>query len=127
MSMDAKRVAENATLMKRATYAAVSVAVLLVIIKAVALWFTGSVAMLGTLLDSLLDGSASLLNLVAVRHALTPADQEHRFGHGKAESLAGLAQAMFIAGSALFLVLHAIDRLLHPRALESLEIGRAHV
>lgn len=114
MSMDAKRVAENATLMKRATYAAVSVAVLLVIIKAVALWFTGSVAMLGTLLDSLLDGSASLLNLVAVRHALTPADQEHRFGHGKAEALAGLGQSFFIFASAGYIIYEAIQRIITP-------------
>jgi len=114
MSMDAKRVAENATLMKRATYAAVSVAVLLVVIKAVALWFTGSVAMLGTLLDSLLDGSASLLNLVAVRHALTPADQEHRFGHGKAEALAGLGQSFFIFASAGYIIYEAIQRIITP-------------
>ena len=114
MSMDAKRVAENATLMKRATYAAVIVAVLLVVIKAVALWFTGSVAMLGTLLDSLLDGSASLLNLVAVRHALTPADQEHRFGHGKAEALAGLGQSFFIFASAGYIIYEAIQRIITP-------------
>jgi ferrous-iron efflux pump FieF len=115
MALDAKTAAENAILMKRATYAAVCVAVVLVVLKAGALWFTGSVAMLGTLLDSLLDGSASLLNLVAVRHALTPADQEHRFGHGKAEALAGLGQSFFIFGSAGYSVYEAFQRIMTPQ------------
>ena len=94
----AAEAAHNARLMRQATYAAVAVAVTLVVIKAVAVYMTGSVAMLGTLFDSLLDGAASLLNLVAVRHALTPADDEHRFGHGKAEALAGMGQSIFILG-----------------------------
>jgi len=102
----------NGRLMRQATYAAVAVAVLLVIMKSVTLYLTGSVAMLGTLMDSLLDGAASLLNLVAVRHSLTPADHEHRFGHGKAEALAGLGQAIFIFGSAGFIVYEAISRII---------------
>ena len=65
---------------------------------------TDSVSLLSTLLNSLLDAAASLVNLVAVRTALTPADAEHRFGHGKAEPLAALGQSAFIAGSALFLL-----------------------
>jgi ferrous-iron efflux pump FieF len=58
-----------------------------------------------------------------VRYSLMPADDEHRFGHGKAESLAGLAQAMFIAGSAVFLMLHAVDRLLNPQPLQAIGVG----
>jgi ferrous-iron efflux pump FieF len=54
-----------------------------------------------------------------------PADDEHRFGHGKAESLAALGQATFIAGSAVFLVLHAVERLLNPLPLDRLGIGIA--
>ncbi|MEQ9225634.1 MAG: cation diffusion facilitator family transporter [Parvibaculum sp.] len=106
--------ARNAQLMKRATYAAVVVAIVLVAMKSVVLWFTGSVAMLGTLFDSLLDGSASLLNLFAVRAALVPADHEHRFGHGKAEALAGLGQSVFIFGSAGYITFEAVRRLLNP-------------
>ena len=119
MALDPKTAAENATLMKRATYAAVTVAVTLVVIKGAALWVTDSVAMLGTLLDSLLDGSASLLNLVAVRHALTPADQEHRFGHGKAEALAGLGQSFFIFGSAGYIIYEAVQRLITPEPVHN--------
>jgi ferrous-iron efflux pump FieF len=72
-----------------------------------------------------MDAAASLINLFAVRYALRPADAEHRFGHGKAEALAGLAQAAFIAGSSLFLLLQALDRLLHPRPLQALPAGIA--
>ncbi|HAC58937.1 MAG TPA: divalent metal cation transporter FieF, partial [Rhodobiaceae bacterium] len=89
--------------MQRATVAAVVVAALLVALKAAVYWTTDSVAMLGTLLDSLLDGAASVLNLVAVRASLMPPDKEHRFGHGKAESLGALGQGALVAGSAVFL------------------------
>ena len=91
-------------LVRFATYASVATALVLIVAKVVAYLMTDSVSLLSTLLDSLLDVAASLLNLIAVRHALTPADREHRFGHGKAEPLAGLGQAAFITGSAIFLI-----------------------
>ncbi|KOO11670.1 ferrous iron transporter, partial [Vibrio xuii] len=73
--------------------------------------------------DSMLDIAASLVNLVVVRYSLQPADREHTFGHGKAESLAALAQAMFISGSAVFLILNGVDRFFRPHALQSPEYG----
>jgi len=116
---------ENARLMRRATVAAVAVAVLLVFVKMVAWWLTDSVSLLSSLVDSMLDVGASLVNLLAVRHALQPADYEHRFGHGKAEHLAGLGQAAFVVGAAVFLLIEASHRLVHPRAVEHGEIGIA--
>ncbi|MGH6661588.1 MAG: cation diffusion facilitator family transporter [Rhodospirillales bacterium] len=110
-------------LMKLATYASVTVATVLIVTKAVAWVLTDSVSMLSTLIDSLLDVGASLVNLIAVRQALEPADREHRFGHGKAEALAGLAQAAFIGGSAMFLVVQAGERLINPRFVVNTEIG----
>ena len=110
-------------LMKLATYASVTVATVLIVAKAVAWVLTDSVSLLSTLIDSLLDVGASLVNLIAVRHALEPADREHRFGHGKAEALAGLAQAAFIGGSAMFLVVQAGERLINPRFVVNTEIG----
>ncbi len=102
-------------LMRRATYASVTVAVVLIAAKLAAWLVTDSVALLASLIDSLLDALASLVNLFAVRQALTPADKEHRFGHGKAEALAGLGQAALIIGSALFLVVESIQRLISPQ------------
>jgi ferrous-iron efflux pump FieF len=117
--------AEAVRLLHRATAASVAVALILIVAKLAAFMLTDSVAILSTLVDSLLDALASLLNLFAVRHALQPADREHRFGHGKAEALAGLGQAGFIAGSAVFLLFEAGRRLISPQlvAAESVGIG----
>ncbi len=114
---------ENARLLRLATRASVATASVLIAAKLAAWLLTGSVSVLASLVDSLMDAAASLVNLIAVQYSLEPPDEEHRFGHGKAESLAGLAQATFIAGSAAFLMLHAIDRLLHPRPLEDVAVG----
>lgn len=116
---------EAARLLRLATYSSVATALLLIAAKLVAWLATGSVSVMASLVDSLMDAGASLVNLLAVRYALMPADDEHRFGHGKAESLAGLGQATFIAGSALFLILQAVDRLRFPRPLEDPAIGIA--
>ncbi|MDQ6995378.1 MAG: cation diffusion facilitator family transporter [Mariprofundaceae bacterium] len=116
---------EIATWMKRASYASASVAGLLIISKLMAWLWIDSVSLLATLLDSCLDAVASLITLFAVRHALEPADSDHRFGHGKAESLAALAQSMFITGSALFLILEAFSRFFHPEPLQNVTIGLA--
>ena len=113
----------KAQLMRRATYASVTVAFTLIIIKFIAYVLTGSVAVLSSLVDSVLGAFASVVNLFAVRHALTPADEEHRFGHGKAEPLAGLAQAAFIAGSSLFLVFEAINRMINPLQIQHSIVG----
>jgi ferrous-iron efflux pump FieF len=115
----------RARMLRIATYASVATAVLLVAAKALAWSITGAVSVLASLVDSLMDAGASLLNLFAVGYALKPADTEHRFGHGKSESLAGLAQATFIGGSAIFLVVHAVNRLISPRPLEDLWVGVA--
>ena len=114
---------EVARLMRLATYASISVATILIIAKSIAWGMSGSVSLLATLIDSTLDAFASLINLIAVRHALSPADKEHRFGHGKAEALAGLGQAAFIAGSAGFLLLEAGRRIAHPLPLEAPGVG----
>ena len=110
--------AQHARLLQAATFAAVGVALVLVIVKAAAFIFTGSVSILSTLIDSMLDVMASLVNLFAVRHALVPADAEHRFGHGKAEPIAGLAQSAFIIGSGAFLMFEAGSRFVHPHLVE---------
>ena len=111
--------------MRLATYAALTAALSLALAKAVAWWLSGSVSLLAGLTDSLLDGAASLLNLIAVHYALRPADDDHRYGHGKAEALAGLGQALFIGASALLVGSHAIDRLLNPEPLGAPTLGVA--
>ncbi len=102
-------------LMRWATRASVAVATLLVLGKAIVWWLSSSVAMLGSLADSALDMAASLVTLLAIRTAIAPPDAEHRFGHGKAEALAGLFQAMLMGGSALFLALQSLERFFDPQ------------
>jgi len=114
---------ESARLLRFATYASVGTAVLLIAAKLIAWFSTNSVSLLATLIDSCMDAAASIINLLAIRHALTPADREHRFGHGKVESLAGLAQSMFIVGSAGFLILEALNRLVDSSRVSHAGIG----
>ena len=115
--------AAHGRLMRRATYASVAVASVLIVVKLGAWAVTDSVALLSTLVDSLLDAAASVVNLIAVRQSLQPADHEHRFGHGKAEPLAGLGQAAFIAGSSALLVIEATSRLFAPVPVARTEVG----
>jgi ferrous-iron efflux pump FieF len=114
---------EAARLMRLATYASVAVAGVLIGAKLFAWLATDSVSMLSTLLDSVLDAAASMINLFAVRHALTPADREHRFGHGKAEPLAALGQSAFVAGSAVLLIVEVVRRLWRPQPIENGDLG----
>ena len=93
---------------KRAALLAVVTALILILIKGFAWWYTGSVSMLASITDSLLDLLASFINMLILRFALMPADSNHAFGRGKAESLAALAQSAFISGSAIFLLLQGI-------------------
>ena len=68
---------------------------------------------------------ASLLNLIAVHYSLRPADDDHRYGHGKAEALAGLGQALFIGVSAVLVAIHGVQRLLDPQPLGDTGAGIA--
>lgn len=117
--------AEAARLLRIATSASVVTAALLILAKLAAWLATGSVSVLASLVDSVMDAGASLVNLLAVRWSLQPADSDHRFGHGKAQPLAALGQAAFIAGSAVFLGLQAVDRLLHPQPITNAKFGLA--
>ncbi|PWB34412.1 divalent metal cation transporter FieF [Pseudomonas sp. SDI] len=115
--------AQHARLLRLATRASLAVASILIVTKAVAWWLSGSISLLAGLTDSLLDGVASFLNLLAVHYALRPADDDHRFGHGKAEALAGMAQALFIAVSAVLIAVQAYERLQNPQPLGDATVG----
>ncbi len=110
-------------LLKIATSASVVVATSLVVIKGIAWIKTGSVAMMGSLLDSILDAAAAGLNMYFVRRALKPADERHRFGHGKAEPVGGVFQAMIIGGSAIFLAAESVRRFFEPEMPTNSELG----
>lgn len=113
----------HGSLTTRAALASVAMALMLLVLKGVAAYRTGSVAMLGSLADTGLDLLASLIILFGVRVAAVPADRDHRFGHGKAEALAALAQVAIIIVSAIAIGWRAVVRLLHGEATAEAELG----
>lgn len=112
-------------LLRRVTMASVGVAIMLIALKLAAAISTNAISMMASLIDSTMDLFASLVTLIAVRIALQPPDEDHRFGHGKAEPLAALAQATFVAGSGVFLLLEAVQRLIRPQTVETVDLGIA--
>jgi ferrous-iron efflux pump FieF len=114
---------ERARLTSRAAIASISMALFLVGLKTYASWDTGSVAMLGSLADTTLDLVASLITFFGVRWAAMPADEEHRYGHGKAEALAALVQVILITVSAMIIVWRSVDRLSSGEPTQGLELG----
>lgn len=111
------------TQVKKAAVFAILTAAFLIIIKGIAWWETGSVSMLASITDSMLDLFASFISMLILRFALMPADHNHSFGHGKAESMASLAQSAFISGSAIFLLLQGIQRFYSPQELNNSLLG----
>lgn len=107
----------------RAGYASIATVTVLIVMKTIAFVLSGSASVLASLLDSVMDGVVSVLNFLAIRESLKPADKNHRHGHGKIEGLAALMQAALIAGSAVFLALESFSRLLHPQDVRAYGVG----
>jgi ferrous-iron efflux pump FieF len=97
----------------------------LIALKAVTALLTGSLAVAASLVDSVLDFIASTTNWYAIRTAEVPPDEDHRFGHGKAESLSSLAQAGLVTASAAILVWQSLRRLMAPESIQRVDIGVA--
>ncbi len=113
----------NMKLRRYATYASLSVASILIVTKGVAYAMTDSVSVMTSLLDSVFDAVASSVTMISVLHAATPADEEHRFGHGKLEALAALGQALFIFASAGYLFFESAHRFIQPQKVVAPQIG----
>jgi ferrous-iron efflux pump FieF len=114
---------DDARLTQSAAIFSIIIAAILILGKGVAWVDSDSASILASLADSSLDIIVSLINFFAIRLAFSPADKEHPFGHGKAESLAALMQSAFIAGSAFVLLLHASERLIHPQPIVSWQLA----
>jgi ferrous-iron efflux pump FieF len=108
---------EYSKLSKRAVQAAVAVSFLLLLAKYVAWHFSGSATLLSSLTDSSLDLSASIFSFIVLIYALRPADDDHRFGHGKAEGLAALFQSGIVLAAGLAVLFQSVSRLINPEPL----------
>lgn len=104
------RGSDRAALTARAAMASVAVALTLAVLKGWAAWSSGSTAMLGSLADTALDLLASVITFFGVRFAAMPADDNHRFGHGKAEAMVAFIQVNIIILSAIGIGWRAIDQ-----------------
>lgn len=100
------------------TAASLGVALFLVVLKTAGYLLTNSVSLLSSLVDSASDVVASLITYFGVRTALRPADDDHRYGHGKAEAIAALGTSAFVVGSASFMIIEASGRLVENVPLE---------
>ncbi len=116
---------EETVAKERAAKLSIVVAAFLIALKASTGWYTGSISVLASLLDSTMDIFASTLNFFAVRAAARPPDEDHAYGHGKVESLAGLFQATAILVSGIYLIYEAMRRILEPQTTEAEWIGVA--
>jgi ferrous-iron efflux pump FieF len=114
---------EQSGLRQFASRTSLGVAVILVVVKLAAWVITGSVALLASAVDALVDTGASLATYFGVRYAEQPPDQDHRYGHGKGEAIAGFTQSTFLAGAAVVLAFQSLERLFFPHPTESLDIG----
>ena len=114
---------QSKILLKRATTASVAVAVTLIGLKTWGYIESGSVAIFGTLLDSVMDSLSSIIIFIAVRFSITPADDNHRFGHGKAEAIAGLLQAFIITVTSLLLIYEVYDKIKNPQKIGQTDLG----
>jgi ferrous-iron efflux pump FieF len=113
----------GSTLRRLASRTSLIVAVGLVALKLMAWLVTGSVALLTSAVDAMVDTGASLVTYFGVRYAERPPDREHRFGHGKGEAVAAFTQATFLAGAALVLAFQSLERLIVPEPLGALDVG----
>lgn len=100
-----------------------AVSALLVGVKVAGWVVTGSIALLASAIDALVDTGASIVTFVGVRYAQQPPDRDHRFGHGKGEAVAAFTQASFLAGAAFVLAFQSVDRLIFPVPVEALDVG----
>ena len=110
-------------LKKRATYASLTLAISLTLLKTFASFYTGSLAILSSMVDSLSDLFGSFVAFMAVKFSARPANTEYHYGYGKAEPLSALFQSAFIAGSGIFIMYDGINRLLHSHKIQQTTTG----
>ena len=125
MPPDSGHLADETALKSSTARLSIYAAAFLILLKSGTGWLTASISVWASLLDSVMDIFASSLNYFAVRIASRPADEDHLYGHGKVESLAGLFQAVMIGLSGAFLIREAIHRIQVPHPTQSEALGIA--
>ncbi len=109
--------------LKRYAWLSISAAIATILLKGIAWWLTGSVGLLSDALESFVNLAGALMALMMLSLAGTPADDRHAYGHGKAEYFSSAFEGILIQLAAISIAYAAIERLLHPRAIEDVGIG----
>ena len=110
-------------LLRLASYGSFSLAIFLIALKFWAWIVSDAVSMQASLVDTLVDAASSFINLIAITHAIKPADAEHRFGHGKIEAVAAQGQSLFVGGTAIWIIFEALHRFVQPQEITQTHIG----
>ncbi|MCR3755242.1 MAG: Zn(2(+))/Fe(2(+))/Cd(2(+)) exporter [Candidatus Westeberhardia cardiocondylae] len=106
-----------------ASFASLSISIILVSIKIWACFTTGSIALLTSATDGFVDVIESIITLIGVYYAQRPADDTHRYGHGKAEAIAAFVQALLLIGAGITLCIESINKFINPSTLSSQGLG----
>ncbi|HHX84879.1 MAG TPA: cation transporter [Actinomycetales bacterium] len=111
------------SVLKKFAWLSVATAVVTIALKVGAWWVTGSVGLLSDAAESVVNLVAAVIALIAITVAERPADDDHQYGHSKAEYFSAGAEGAMILVAAAFIVYTAVERIVNPRPLESLGLG----
>ena len=114
---------QNTTFLTRYAWLSIAAALVTIVLKAGAYWVTGSVSLLSDALESLVNLVAAVVALAMLTLAATPPDDDHHFGHGKAEYFSSGLEGFMIFVAAVGIGMAAVDRIMHPQPLASLDLG----
>src|SRR4030043_257491 len=96
----------------------IGVVIGLILLKLIGGWISGSISVFAQAGDSFLDLFAGIVTFFAVRIATKPADEEHPFGHGKVEDMAGAVQGVLIFIAAAVIIYSSVQRIIHKTTIE---------
>ena len=115
----------SASSLKSYAWLSIAAALATIVLKSLAWWLTGSVGLLSDALESVVNLAGAMMALAMISLAEQPADDKHAYGHNKAEYFSGGFEGLLIVVAAFGIAAAAIDRLLHPQPLASIDIGLA--
>ncbi len=113
---------KNSSLTKFA-WLSIFTAIITISLKSIAYYLTGSVGLLSDAIESLVNLAAAIIALIMLKIAEQPPDEEHKYGHTKAEYFASVMEGLFIFIAAVAIIVSAINRIIHPRIIEQAFLG----
>jgi len=113
---------KNSSLTKFA-WLSIGTAIATITLKAIAYFLTGSVGLLSDAFESLVNLAVAIIALIMLKIAEQPPDEEHHYGHTKAEYFASIIEGLFIFIAAVAIILSAVDRIIHPKIIEQAFLG----